>query len=152
MSQQQHRLQGWNTEAREQSWWRRGYDPIGRHTMVAAVLGVLIAALVGATADPFNLRTADDLRRAEAMAYEIAFADVQDDGYAAGVPFGEVQYLEAEIVEEGAGGDGPYAQQFRSGWTEGWNEALEALREAALAEGLPSGYTEFRVLDSLPIR
>jgi len=152
MSERPRRLEGWGTEDRERSWWRRGYDPIGRHTMVATVLGVLIAALVGATADPFNLRTADDLRRAEALAYEIAFADVHDAGYAAGVPYGEVEYLGGEIVGEGAGEDSLYAQQFRVGWTEGWNAALQALRAAAVAEGLPPEYTEFRVLDSLPAR
>ena len=152
MSERPRRLEGWGTEDRQRSWWRRGYDPIGRHTMVATVLGVLIAALVGATADPFNLRTADDLRRAEVLAYDIAFADVQDEGYAAGVPYGEVQYLEEEIVDERAGEDSPYAEQFRRGWTEGWNAALAALRAAAVAEELPPEYTEFRVLDSLPVR
>ncbi|MDE2747280.1 MAG: hypothetical protein OXI41_15120 [Chloroflexota bacterium] len=152
MSERQRRLEGWGTEDRELSWWRRGYDPIGRHTMVATVLGVLIAALIGATADPFNLRTADDLRRAEATAYEIAFSDIQEEGYAAGVPFGEVQHLGSQIVEQGAGGDSSYGQHFRIGWTEGWNDALTAMREAAVTEGLPEGYTEFRVLDSLPRR
>jgi len=120
--------------------------------MVATVLGVLIAALIGATADPFNLRTADDLRRAEATAYEIAFSDIQEEGYAAGVPFGEVQHLGSQIVEQGAGASSGYGQQFRVGWTEGWNDALTVMREAAVAEGLPEGYTEFRVLDSLPRR
>lgn len=152
MSERQRRLEGWNTQERDRSWWRRGYDPIGRHTMVATVLGVLIAALIGATVDPFNLRTADDLRRAEAAAYEIAFVDLEDEGYAAGVPFGEVQHLGDRIVDQGAGADSPYAQRFRRGWIEGWNDALAALREAAIAEGLPAGYTEFRVLDSLPLR
>lgn len=152
MSEQRGRLQGWNTEDGERSWWRRGYDPIGRHTMVATVLGVLIAALIGATVDPFNLRTEDDLRRAEAAAYEIAFADVEDEGYAAGVPFGELQYLGSHIVDQGAGADTAYGQRFRAGWIEGWNDALQALREAAVAEGLPEEYTEFRVLDSLPAR
>ena len=152
MSDRRHRLEGWGTEDRERSWWRRGYDPIGRHTMVATVLGVLIAALIGATADPFNLRTADDLRRAEATAYEIAFSGVQEEGYAAGVPFGEVQQLGEQIVVRGEGEHSPYATQFRTGWTEGWNDALKAMREAAVREGLPEGYTEFRVLDSLPRR
>ncbi|MYE06752.1 MAG: hypothetical protein F4Y04_05955 [Chloroflexi bacterium] len=152
MSDRRHRLEGWGTEDRERSWWRRGYDPIGRHTMVATVLGVLIAALIGATADPFNLRTADDLRRAEAAAFEIAFSGVQAEGYAAGVPFGEVQHLGEQIVVRGEGENSPYATRFRTGWTEGWNDALKAMREAAVTEGLPEGYTEFRVLDSLPRR
>jgi hypothetical protein len=151
MSQRQ-RLEGWGTEDRERSWWRRGRDPIGRHTMVAAVLGVLFAALVGATLDPFNLRTSDDLRRAELAAYEVAYAAVESEGYADGLPYGEVQHLGERIVTAREGGDTPYAQQFRAGWTQGWNEALEAMRQAALAQELPDGYTEYRVLDALPPR
>lgn len=152
MSERPRRLEGWGTEDRERSWWRRGYDPIGRHTMVATVLGVLLAALIGATLDPFNLRTSDDLKRAELAAYEVAYDDVAAEGYADGLPYGEVQHLGERIVTDGAGADTAYGQQFRVGWIKGWNDALTALRAAAVAEGLPEGYTEFRVLDSLPPR
>jgi hypothetical protein len=120
--------------------------------MVAVVLGVALAALIGATLDPLNLRTADDLKRAELAAFEAAYAEVEAEGHADGVPFGEVQHWGDRIVIEGAGADSAYGQQFRSGWTEGWNDALAALRQATVAEQLPEHYTEFRVLDSLPLR
>ncbi len=152
MSEQRRRLEGWGSEDRERSWWRRGYDPIGRHTMVATVLGVLVAALIGATLDPFNLRTADDLERAEMRAYELAYAEVEADGYADGLPYGEVQHLGERIVVDGAGANSIYGEQFRIGWSQGWNDALDRLRQIAEAEGLPESYTEFRVLDSLPLR
>ncbi len=145
----QRRLEGWGSSDREQPWWRRGYDPIGRHTMVAAVLGVLMAALIGATLDPFNLRTADDLRRAETAAYEVAYAAVEAEGNADGLPFGEVQHLGERIVIDGEGAETLYGQQFSSGWKRGWNDALDALRNSAEAEGLPANYTEFRVLDQM---
>jgi len=102
MSERRTRPEGWGREDLERSWWRRGYDPIGRHTMVAVVLGVLFAALIGAALDPLNLRTADDLRRAEMRAYDQAYADIEADGYADGVPYGEVQQMGAEIVVFGA--------------------------------------------------
>ena len=149
MTERRRPLEGWGSEDRERSWWRRGYDPIGRHTMVAAVLGVLLAALIGATLDPFNLRTADDLRRAEQAAYEIAYNAVEAEGYEDGLPYGEVQHLGEQIVVEGAGEGTPYANRFRTGWTQGWNDALDAMQDAAEAEGLPSNYTEFRVLDAI---
>ena len=152
MSERPKRLEGWGSEDRERSWWKRGYDPIGRHTMVAAVLGVLMAALIGATLDPLNLRTSDDLKRAEQAAYDEAYASVEARGYADGLPYGEVQHLGTRIVDEGAGAASPYAEQFRTGWTQGWNEALAALRSTAEDEGLPSDYTEFRVLDQLAPR
>ena len=149
MSDRRQRLEGWGTEDRERSWWRRGYDPIGRHTMIAAVLGVLLAALIGATLDPFNLRTSDDLKRAEVAAYELAFAAIQQQGYTDGVPFGEVEHLGQRIVVDGVGVDSGYGRRFNAGWTQGWNDALDAMRQAAINDGLPLGYTEFRVLDSL---
>lgn len=149
MSERRTSLRTWGTEEGERSWWRRGYDPIGRHTMVATVLGVLIAALIGATLDPFNLRTADDLRRAEAAAYGIAFEVVRDEGYADGLPFGEVELLGQRIVTAGEGEGTPYAERFRAGWMQGWNDALETMRASAEAEGLPGSYTEFRVLEQM---
>ena len=147
MSERRTKLEFWGTDEVERVWWKRGRDPIGRHTMVAAVLGVLLAALIGAAFDPLNLRTADDLRRAELAAWELAYAAIEADGYADGVPYGEVEHLGAEIVASGAGGDSAYAQRFRVGWQAGWNDALDALRAAAEEQGLPAGYTEFRVLE-----
>ena len=149
MTQRRRPLEGWGSGDRQRSWWRRGYDPIGRHTMVATVMGVLIAALIGATLDPFNLRTADDLERAELRAYELAYAEVEADGYADGRPYGEVQHLGERIVDDGQGADTIYGEQFRIGWIQGWNDALEAMREAAIAEELPADYTELRVLEAM---
>ena len=149
MSERPRRLDGWGTADRERSWWRRSYDPVGRHTMVAVVLGVLVAALIGATLDPLNLRTADDLRRAEQAAYQAAYDEIEPDGYKDGLPYGHVQYQGQRLVDDSAGADAAYGEQFRLGWTQGWNEALEALHAAAVAEGLPEGYTEFRVLDAM---
>lgn len=152
MSERRTRLEGWGAEDQERSWWRRGYDPIGRHTMVATVLGVLLAAVIGATLDPLNLRTADDLKRAELAAYEVAYLAIEAEGYEDGLPYGEVQHLGERIVIDGEGIDTIYGEQFGLGWSQGWNDALRAMRTAAEAEGLPANYTEFRVLDELSPR
>ena len=147
MSERRTKLEFWGTDEVERVWWKRGRDPIGRHTMIAAVLGVLLAALIGALFDPLNLQTADDLERAENAAWELAYAEIEASGYADGVPYGEVEHLGAEIVAARAGADSSYAQQFRVGWQAGWNDALDALRQSAEAEDIPPDYTEFRVLD-----
>ena len=152
MTERRRPLEGWGEGDRERVWWKRGYDPIGRHTMVAVVLGIVMAALIGATLDPLNLRTTDDLKRAELAAYEAAYAAIEADGYADGVPYGEVQYLGEEIVDHGAGDESGYGQQFGVGWKQGWNDALDAMEESAEAVGLPSNYTEFRVLDKVERR
>ena len=120
--------------------------------MVATVLGVLLAALIGATLDPFNLRTSDDMRRAEEAAYAEAFAAVETQGYRAGLPYGEVEQLGARIVGDGEGAATPYGDQFSAGWIQGWNDALDAMREAAVEAGLPENYTEFRVLEAMSRR
>ena len=99
--------------------------------------------------NPFNLRTADDLERAELRAYELAYAEVEADGYADGLPYGEVQHLGERIVVDGEGADTSYGQQFSIGWTQGWNDALDRMRQVAEAEGLPESYTEFRVLSEM---
>ena len=152
MSQRRTSLSTWGTDDLEGSWWRRGRDPIGRHTMVAAVLGVLMAALIGAIFDPFNLRTADDLRRSEVAAYDAAFAAIEAEGYADGLPFGEVEHIGQQIVGTGEGAETPFGLQFEIGWSEGWNEALDAMRKAAIEVGLPEDYTEFQVLDEIQRR
>jgi len=120
--------------------------------MVATVLGVLLAALIGATLDPFNLRTSDDLRRAEEAAYAEAYVAVENQGHADGLPYGEVERLGERIVLAGEGVDTPYGEQFQIGWREGWNDALEAMRRAAIDVGLPEDYTEFRVLEAMSRR
>ncbi|MCY3557142.1 MAG: hypothetical protein OXH13_00660 [Chloroflexi bacterium] len=152
MTQRRTSLQTWGTDEQERSWWRRGRDPIGRHTMVATVMGVLLAALIGATLDPFNLRTSDDLRRAEEAAYAKAYVAVENQGYADGLPHGEVERLGERIVIAGEGADTPYGEQFAVGWTQGWNDALEAMRQEAIEVGLPEDYTEFRVLEAMSRR
>ena len=152
MTDRRGSLEGWGQGERERVWWKRGYDPIGRHTMVAVVLGVAMAALIGATLDPMNLRTSDDLKRAELAAYEAAYAAVEAEGYADGVPYGEVQRMGEEIVEQGSGSGSAYAQQFAAGWKQGWNDALDAMRLAAEELDLPASYTEFRVLEEMTRR
>ena len=152
MTDRRGSLEGWGQGERERVWWKRGYDPIGRHTMVAVVLGVAMAALIGATLDPMNLRTSDDLKRAELAAYEEAYAAVEAEGYSDGLPYGEVQHLGEEIVNEAASSDSAYAQQFATGWIQGWNDALDAMRVAAEELGLPANYTEFRVLEEMARR
>ena len=152
MTDRRGSLEGWGQGERERVWWKRGYDPIGRHTMVAVVLGVAMAALIGATLDPMNLRTSDDLKRAELAAYEAAYAAVETEGYADGLPYGEVQRMGEEIVDDGTGVDSAYAQQFATGWNQGWNDALDAMEEAAKEVGLPSTFTEFRVLEEIERR
>lgn len=144
-------IRGWGLGAAGAGGWRSSRDPIGRHTVIAAILGVIAAALIGATADPFDFQTADDQRRAEEAAYDIAFADARPLGEADGAPHGRTEWI-GNRLQADAVITGPWPDAFRQGWSEGWNDALDAMREAATQAGLPPGYTEFDVLDATPRR
>ena len=56
------------------------------------------------------------------------------------------------IIERGAGPDAEWAQGFRQGWAAGWNDALEAMRQASQEAGLPDRAPEFYILDNTPRR
>lgn len=138
-------IRGWGGGRRGGGGWRRSGDPIGLHTAIAAVLGVVVAALIGATLDPFNMQTSDDQQRAQEEAYGDAFAEALPVGEAAGIPHGRTEWI-GNRLEANTALTGPWADAFRQGWTEGWNDALEALHRAAEQAGLPPDYTEFDVL------
>ena len=131
--------------------WRGSRDPIGLHTAVAAVLGIVVAALIGAVFDPFNFQTADDRARAERAAYEVAFAEARPGGELAGVPYGRTEWIGERLAAD-AGTTGAWADAFRQGWAEGWNDALDAMHREAVDAGLPPGYTEFDVLAEISRR
>ena len=144
-------IRGWGGGGRSGRGWRRSRDPIGRHTAIAAVLGVVIAALIGATLDPFNMQTSDDQRRAEEAAYAEAFAQARPAGETAGVPHGRTEWIGNRLNADAAA-TGPWADAFRQGWTAGWNDALDALHRTAEQAGLPPDYTEFDALAEFPRR
>lgn len=146
------RLSGWERDDAPGAWWRRGRDPIGRHTLIAAVLGVLAAALIGAFLDPFSLNTADDRANAEERSWQAAYDRVYDDAFAGGVPEGRADWIADQLVDRAAAANSEWADAFRAGWRDGWQSAIAAMRAAAEQAGLPSTYTEFRVLDRLPPR
>ena len=141
-------LSGWDREEDARAWWQRGRDPIGRHTLLAAVLGVLAAALIGALLDPLSLSTADDLAAAEQRSWQAAYDRVYDAAFNDGIPEGRADWIAAQLTGDAA--DSVWADAFRTGWSEGWTEAIAAMRAAAADAGLPAGHTEFRVLDALP--
>ena len=144
------RLSGWEPGDTAAAWWQRGRDPIGRHTLTAAVLGVLVAALIGALLDPLSLDTADDLAAAEERTWQAAYDRVYDGAFEDGRPEGRTDWIAEQLTAGGEGADSAWADAFRAGWSEGWQEAITAMRAAAEAAGLPDGYTEFRVLEALP--
>ena len=149
-SREPRQLAGWGESGDRASWWRRPRDPIGLHTLAAAALAVLAAALIGALLDPLSLDTADDIAAAERQAWQAAYERVYDAAFDAAAPEGRIDELARALSARPDNSESAWAAALLDGWARGWREAIAAMRAAAEAAGLPAGYTEFRVLDQLP--
>ena len=153
MSEQRARpLQGWGQGDPHRGTWRRNRDWIGRHTIAAAILGGALAALIGYAVatyvEPLSATPQGDATAAERAAMERAYAETWDAALAAATVDARAVALAELIVEGGQGGDAPWAAGFREGWTAGWNEALEAMREASEQSGYSERAPEFHILES----
>lgn len=120
------------------------------------LIGAVTAAFVGwlgiFLADEFIATEAEQLRRvfgesallAYEQAYEPAFALAYEDR----VNRETAQYLE----HEGMSVDSDWGREFQRGWTDGWNDALDAMRAASLEAGLRSDSRELQTLAAEPHR
>ncbi len=60
--------------------------------------------------------------------------------------------IAVHLIEQGVGTDSKWAEAFRSGWADGWNDALEAMRVASLEAGANANSPELAALDAVPRR
>ena len=133
--------------------WRRHLDPIAWHTILGVVAGFTISAVVGVTLNPYGLRGQDDVERAFLDGYATGYAEVADQAFAIGEEDGYVRRLQWHLVTgPDPVPDSPFGNGFRQGRTDGWNDALVAMREAAEEVGLEEGAVEFAVLSELNVR
>ena len=157
MSQQRPRpLRGWGEVDADRVGWRRNRDWIGRHTIIAVILGGAFAALIGILATNFiaPLSTSPQGRIAEIEreARGAAFAEAWEGALAAAVIDARIVALADLLAEDAQGADAPWAIGFRDGWADGWNGALEAMRDASLDSGARPGSPEVKMLDDVPRR
>ena len=149
------------------SW--RGWVPSNRswldaHTIAAAVFGAASAALISwvvlSFLNPWStdgfLRSAHNVVRsadeAEQAAAQQAYDDAYDEALAAAVEWERIAALGDLVVNAGEGENSAWAEEFRRGWAAGWNEALDAMRAAAIEAGIPPNASDFRALDATPRR
>ena len=157
MSAQRPRpLRGWGEVDADRVGWRRNRDWIGRHTIIAVILGGAFAALIGILATNFiaPLSTSPQGRIAEIEreARGAAFAEAWEGALAAAVIDARIVALADLLAEDAQGADAPWATGFRDGWAHGWNEALDAMRDASLDSGARPGSPEVKMLDDVPRR
>lgn len=138
--------------------WMPRRDWIGRHIVVAAIVGGIAAALLSwvlfAFIKPWDsdallsaARNADEAaEEARNAGFQQGYDEVFDDALAAAVEAARVSALIDLVIHSGAGGDAAWAMGVRHGWADGWNDALDAMRQTSVDAGVPPDATEFRTL------
>lgn len=133
--------------------WRRHLDPIAWHTISGLIAGFTISAIVGVTLNPFGLRGEDDIEQAFRHGYANGYAEVADRAFEIGEEDGYVRRLQWHMMTgPDLVADNPFGEGFRQGRTDGWNDALKAMRDAAVEVGLEESAVEFAVLSEMNIR
>lgn len=157
MSEQRPRaLEGWGQIDPNRGNWRRNRDWVGRHTILSLILGAAAAALLGVAimefVAPLSATPQGDVTAVEEEAMQRAFAAAWEDALAAATAEARTTALAQRIIEDNAGHDAEWAQGFREGWAAGWNDALDAMRQASKDANLPDRAPEFYILDNTPRR
>jgi len=133
-------------------WWKRNRDPTGLHTVVAFSLALALVAVVGVTLDPLGVTTRFDLPEEERKAFDEAYVSARETGLARATEQGRQQALvELALVETARGS--PWVEGVRTGWSDGWNQALSALTEASEASAPDEELErELELLEGIPRR
>ncbi len=157
MSEQRGRpLRGWGEVEADRVGWRRNRDWIGRHTIIAVILGGAFAALIGILATtciaPLSTSPQGRIAEIEREARGAAFEAAWEGALTAAVFDARIVALADLVVNDAQVGDAPWAVGFRNGWADGWNDALEAMRDASLDSGARDGSPEVKMLDDIPRR
>ena len=124
-----------STDPNAGAWWERAADPVGLHSFLAFVLGLALVAIVGVALDPLGVTTEFDLPRVEQAAFDEAYTAAREAGRSAGIEQAKRETLVA-LALDSPDGTSQWVQGVVAGWSEGWNQALEAL-EAASGEHAP---------------
>lgn len=157
MSEQRPRvLQGWGEVDPARSGWRRNRDWIGQHTILAALAGGGIAALIGYAVISFvpslSATPQGDIAEVQQAAMEEAIAEAMPAAYAAAFEQVRIEELIELVVHQRQGGESDWAVGFREGWAAGWNKAVDAMRQISLEMDLPPTAPEFQILDRVEMR
>ncbi|MYD15815.1 MAG: hypothetical protein F4W99_01540 [Chloroflexi bacterium] len=115
------------------AWWQRGADFTGMHSILAFVAAIALVAVVGVVFDPLNVTTEFDLPDVELAAFGAGYEVAYEEGQRRGVEQGRQRHLVLLGLEH-EDGDAAWVRGVRSGWTDGWNEALDAMLQATESE------------------
>ena len=134
----------------------RRRDWLGRHTLAALVAGAACAAILGWFLLTLVVQVYPHLRvtaaEIEAQATREAYDDSLDRAIDAATARARLIDFADRIVHRGQGADTPWAIGFREGWTNGWNDAIAAMRSASLNAGAAPDSIELTTLSDTPPR
>lgn len=133
-------------------WWKRNADPVGWHSIVAFALAIALVAVVGVTLDPLGVTTEFDLPEREQAAFDESYATARLAALETWTDRGRREALVAEAIGAAATRS-PWVRGVRAGWSDGWNGALDALKEASEAHAPREELDrELGLLDGIPRR
>lgn len=149
-------LEGWGESDPHRGTWRRNRDWVGRHTIAAAILGGALAALIGYAlitfVDELSATPQGDIEAVENEAMQRSYAAAWEDALAVAMAEARTETIAELIGVDDRGGDAEWAVGFRDGWAAGWNDALDAMRQASEQAGLRANAPEFYILENTPRR
>ena len=129
----------------------RRRDWLGRHTLAALVAGAAGAAILGwflltlvVWVHEHPLVTAATI---EDQAIREAYDGALDQAIDAAIARARLIEFTDRIVHGGESADAPWAIGFREGWTNGWNDAIAAMRSASIDAGAAPDSIEIKTLN-----
>jgi hypothetical protein len=122
------------------------------HSIFAFVLAIALVAVIGVTLDPLGVTTEFDLPDRELAAFDESYAAARQTALQTWTEQGRREALTAEALSATANAS-PWVQGVRAGWSEGWNDALDALKQASEAHApRDERDRELGLLDGIPRR
>lgn len=135
--------------------WQPRQEALKR-TLTWFTIGAATAALVGwalLEVLPSTMQTsASDIREITQQALHEAYIAEYDHAYSAAVTERLTFEFAQLVLASDADVDSAWAQGVRSGWAEGWNDALDAMLAASREAGAAGGSSELAALDAAPRR
>ncbi len=117
-------------------------------TVIAIILGWLVIAVIGETVVSQE-RQIDEIRyEALESTFNAAIEDAVRDA--------REEFITLEIArilsDQQVAAESDWANGFRAGWSDGWNDALDAMRAASIDAGATEDSLELQTLNAAPER
>lgn len=148
MSRRPARLTGWSPASPATLGWRRTRDWVGWHTALAALIGVALPLTIGILTGAFEVGQGLPYLAGDRVALEERYRQLWTSILE---QERELAYSERlhELVADGTDTAAPWAVGFSTGWVNGQHDAITAMRQSAIEQGLREHRGEWQVLERL---